>query len=121
MRILLGLLLLPATVLLLSTNVTLSAVVSPNSIGSVSAFTGTSAVVRKDQKLSTQPRLPIQQMDNVQTGNGRVEITFVDNSNVKVTEHSKLVIDDFVFSGNPNTSKMALNFASRCVKNSALD
>jgi hypothetical protein len=112
----LALLLLPATVLLLSTNVTLSAVVSPNSIGSVSAFTGTSAVVRKDQKLSTQSRLPIQQMDNVQTGNGRVEITFVDNSNVKVTEHSKLVIDDFVFSGNPNTSKMALNFASGTIR-----
>ena len=51
-------------------------------------------------------------MDRVQTGNGRVEITFVDNTNVKVTEHSKLVIDDFVYSGKPSTSKMALRFAS---------
>ena len=51
-------------------------------------------------------------MDRVQTGNGRVEITFVDNTNVKVTEHSKLIIDDFVYSGKPSTSKMALRFAS---------
>jgi hypothetical protein len=51
-------------------------------------------------------------MDRVQTGNGRVEITFVDDSTVKVTEHSKLVIDDFVYSGKPSTSRMALKFAS---------
>ena len=48
----------------------------------------------------------------MQTGNGRVEITFVDDSTVKVTEHSKLVIDDFVYSGRPSTSRMALKFAS---------
>lgn len=48
----------------------------------------------------------------MQTGNGRVEITFIDDSTVKVTEHSKLVIDDFVYSGKPSTSRMALKFAS---------
>jgi len=51
-------------------------------------------------------------MDRVQTGNGRVEITFVDDSTVRVTEHSRLVIDDFVYSGRPSTSRMALRFAS---------
>jgi hypothetical protein len=51
-------------------------------------------------------------LDRIQTGNGRVEITFVDDSTVKVTEHSKLVIDDFVYSGKPSTSRMALKFAS---------
>lgn len=55
-------------------------------------------------------------MDRVQTGNGRVEIKFVDDSTVKVTEHSKLVIDDFVYSGKPSTSKMALKFASGTVR-----
>jgi hypothetical protein len=55
-------------------------------------------------------------MDRVQTGNGRVEIKFIDDSTVKVTEHSKLVIDDFVYSGRPSTSKMALKFASGTVR-----
>jgi hypothetical protein len=55
-------------------------------------------------------------MDRVQTGNGRVEIKFIDDSTVKVTEHSKLVIDDFVYSGKPSTSKMALKFASGTVR-----
>ncbi len=55
-------------------------------------------------------------MRRVQTGNGRVEITFVDDSTVKVTEQSKLVIDDFVYSGKPSTSRMALKFASGTVR-----
>lgn len=55
-------------------------------------------------------------MDTIRTGNGRVRITFVDKTTVNVTEQSKLVIDDFVYSGNPSTSKMALKFASGTVR-----
>lgn len=86
------------------------------SIGQISDLKGSSEVVRKNAKFDGKLALPIEQMDNVQTGNGRVEIKFVDDSNVKITEHSKLVIDDFVFSGNPATSKMALKFASGTVR-----
>lgn len=68
--------------------------------------------MKKTTKVATRPQLPIAKLDRVQTGNGRVEITFIDNSIVKVTEHSKLVIDDFVYSGRPSTSRMALKFAS---------
>ncbi len=68
--------------------------------------------MKKTTKVPIRPQLPIAKLDRVQTGNGRVEITFVDDSTVKVTEHSKLVIDDFVYSGRPSTSRMALKFAS---------
>ena len=83
-----------------------------NNIGSVTQVRGTSEVVKRTAKVPTRPQLPIAKMDRVQTGNGRVEIKFVDDSTVKVTEHSKLVIDDFVYSGKPSTSRMALKFAS---------
>lgn len=68
--------------------------------------------MKKSTKVPTRPQLPIDKMDRIQTGNGRVEVKFVDDSTVKVTEHSKLVIDDFVYSGKPSTSRMALRFAS---------
>lgn len=68
--------------------------------------------MKKTTKVPIRPQLPIAKLDRVQTGNGRVEITFIDDSTVKVTEHSKLVIDDFVYSGKPSTSRMALKFAS---------
>jgi hypothetical protein len=81
-------------------------------IGKVTQNRGVSEVVKKTTKVPTRPQLPIAKLDRVQTGNGRVEITFIDDSTVKVTEHSKLVIDDFVYSGKPSTSRMALKFAA---------
>ena len=91
--------------------------VAASSIGKISDLKGNSEVVRKTVKLNGQLSLPIEQLDNVQTGNGRVEIQFVDDSTVKVTEHSKLVIDDFVYSpGKPSSGKMTLKFASGTVR-----
>lgn len=73
-------------------------------------------MVRKAKPIATAPRLPIQSMDTVRTGAGRVKIVFVDQSTVSVTEQSKLVIDSFVYDANPKKSKMALKFASGTVR-----
>jgi len=89
-----------------------NAIAATANIGSVTELRGPSEVVRKTQKIPTQPRLPVQKMDNVRTGNGRIEITFVDNTKVKLTEQSKLVIDDFVYDGDASKGKMNLRFAS---------
>lgn len=82
------------------------------SIGQISDFKGSGEVVRNKDKFVGKLSLPIEQMDNVQTGNGRIEIKFVDDSTVKLTEQSKLVIDEFVYDGKPSNSKMALKFAA---------
>jgi len=37
-------------------------------------------------------------------------ITFLDDSKVKLTEHSKLTIDEYIFDPNPSKSKMAITF-----------
>ena len=50
--------------------------------------------------------------DSVQTGNGRMAIQFLDSSVLKLTEHSKIVIDEFVYDPDPNKSKLALKMAS---------
>lgn len=73
-------------------------------------------MVRRAKPMPTAPRLPIQSMDTVRTGAGRVKIVFVDQSTVSVTEQSKLVIDSFVYDPNPKRSKMALKFASGTVR-----
>jgi hypothetical protein len=94
----------------------LSSATAAASIGKIDQVKGNGEVVRRASKVPAQLNTGIEKMDNVQTGNGRLEIKFVDNSVVKITEHSKLVIDDFVYSGNPSTSKMALKFASGTVR-----
>ncbi len=83
-------------------------------IGSISELRGNGEVVRQGStdKLLAEMALDIFSYDDVRTGNGRIAIKFLDSSVVRLTEHSKIVIDDFVYDPDPNKSKLALNMAS---------
>ena len=83
-------------------------------IGSISELRGNGEVVRQGttDKLLAELALGIASYDDVRTGNGRMAIEFLDSSVVRLTEHSKIVIDDFVYDPDPNKSKLALNMAS---------
>jgi len=97
--------------LLLFTNST----VSSNEIGEISELKGIGEITRQDSTESFVATLTsdIFSFDDVRTGNGRMAIQFLDSSVLKLTEHSKVVIDDFIYSaGNPDTSKLVLNMAS---------
>ena len=80
-------------------------------IGSITELRGQGAVIRDDTLPATLEQ-DIQQMDDVRTANGRLGITFIDDSQVRLTEHSKLIIDEVIFDPNPNKSKMNMQFAS---------
>jgi penicillin-binding protein-related factor A (putative recombinase) len=96
--------------LLLSTNVHAA-------IGKITEDKGSAEVERQKSKLSAQPGLGIESMDRVETANGIVGITFQDNTQVRVTEHSKLLIDDFVYDPNKKgAGKLALNVAMGTVR-----
>ena len=80
-------------------------------IGEITELKGNGAVIRDD----TFPAFleqDIKTMDDVRTANGRLGITFIDDSQVRLTEHSKLIIDEVIFDPDPNKSRMAMNFAS---------
>ena len=80
-------------------------------IGDVSELTGNAQVLR-DKPYVAELDFNIQQNDNVETSNGRIAIKFLDDSTVKLTEHSQLTIDEYIYDPNPSNSKLALNFAS---------
>jgi hypothetical protein len=54
--------------------------------------------------------------DAIRTGQGKVGITFEDQTKVQVNENSKLVIDDFVYDPNKKAGKIALNMALGTVR-----
>ena len=68
----------------------------PADIGKVSELNGNAQIIRDDAYGVTMA-FPVQQMDDVRTAAGRVGITFVDDSVVRLTEHSKLVITEYIF------------------------
>lgn len=66
-------------------------------IGSVVELTGIAVIKRGKDTISVAKGTPVETNDKVETKNGVVNIKFKDNTSVKVTENSALVIDDFVY------------------------
>jgi hypothetical protein len=79
-------------------------------IGDISELSGSASVVR-DIPYDASIDFVIQNNDEAITNNGRMAITFLDDSQVKLTEHSQLVIDEYIYDPDPSKSKMALTFA----------
>ena len=79
-------------------------------IGDISELTGSAQVVR-EKPINAKLKLGIQTNDEAITTNGRMAIKFLDDSVVKLTEHSQLLIDEYIYDPNPSKSKMALTFA----------
>jgi hypothetical protein len=98
------------SLILLSTNVFAA-------IGKVTEEKGKAEIVRKKDSLSAKINSGVESMDTVQTGNGVVGITFSDDTKVRVTEHSRLVIDDFVYDPKAkNSGKLAMKVAMGTVR-----
>jgi cold shock CspA family protein len=83
------------------------------SIGNVDQIEGNGVIDRKDgdKDIFIKQELEIEQFDTVKTGNGKVGILFIDDTRVDVTQHSKLIIDEFVY--DPNTKKGKLNLSAK--------
>jgi len=79
-------------------------------IGDISELSGSASVVR-DIPYNASLDFVIQTNDEAITNNGRMAITFLDDSQVKLTEHSQLLIDEYIYDPDPSKSKMALTFA----------
>lgn len=80
-------------------------------VGSISELNGQAEIVR-DKQFEAAVDLDIKQNDEAITKNGRMAITFLDDSVVKLTEFSQLLIDEYIYDPDPSKSKMALTFAS---------
>ena len=88
--------------------------ISASEIGGISEIRGNGEITRVDssEALTAELNSDIFSYDDVRTGKGRLAIQFLDDSVVKLTEHSKLIIDEYIFDPDPSKSKMALNMAS---------
>ena len=84
-------------------------------IGDISELNGNAQVVR-DKPLDATLQFAIQSNDEAVTTNGRMSITFLDDSKVSLTEHSQLLIDEYIYDPDPSKSKMALTFALGTVR-----
>ena len=78
-------------------------------IGDISELNGSAQIVR-DKPYEADLKFSIQSNDEAITTNGRMAITFLDDSKVSLTEYSQLIIDEYIYDPDPSKAKMALTF-----------
>jgi len=86
-------------------------------IGSVVDLSGTAVIKRGKEVITIAKGTGVETNDKVETKNGVVNIKFKDDTTVKVTENSSLVIDDFVYDPkNAAGGKLSLKAAAGTVR-----
>jgi hypothetical protein len=68
-------------------------------------------IVRAKKSVSSSVNTAVEMNDTVVTARSRAQLTFEDNTTVKISEQSKLLIDDFVYDPNRGTGRLALKVA----------
>ena len=80
-------------------------------VGRVTEQTGPMEIVRAKKSVSSSVNTAVEMNDTVVTARSRAQLTFEDNTTVKISEQSKLLIDDFVYDANRGTGRLALKVA----------
>ena len=102
--------LLPATVLIITLLLS-SPINSWAAVGRVTEQTGPTEIIRDKKSISSKVNTSVEMNDAVSTAKAKAELTFEDATKVKLTEHSKMIIDDFVYDPKKGSGKLAINMA----------
>ena len=93
------------------TSLLFSSTIYANQIGDIIEQTGLAALTRNQQSIDAYVDQEILLYDLLNTGNGRLAIEFLDKSSLRLTEHSRVLIDEVIYDPDPNKSKMVMRFA----------
>jgi len=77
-------------------------------VGRVTEQTGPTEIIRNKKSVSSNVNSAVEMNDTVVTARAKAQLTFDDNTTVKITEQSKLVIDDFVYDPKKGSGKLAM-------------
>jgi len=93
---------------------TIVPIISHSAIGTISDQKHDPASIkRKNLTLEGIMGTNVEMLDTLRTGQGTLEITFEDFTQVQMTESAKLIIDDFVYDPkNADASKLSIKIAS---------
>ena len=102
--------LLPATVLITTLSL-LSPINSFAGVGKVTEQTGPTEILRNKKSIPSSLNTGVEMNDAISTAKAKAELTFEDKTTVKLTEHSKIIIDDFVYDPKKGTGKLGIQMA----------
>ena len=66
-------------------------------IGEITSVNGSGAIERGEDAIEAEKGTGIDMLDTAVTANANMRINFIDDTVVDITQHSRLLIDDFVY------------------------
>lgn len=94
----------------------LSPTISSADVGKVTEISGLTEIKRQSNTIAGSLQFSVEMNDVITTANSKTGITFKDDTRVQITEHSKLVIDNFVYDDNRKTGKLGIKMALGTIK-----
>src|SRR5210317_211311 len=76
--------------------------------GDIGSIKGSGVLERGKDVIQGNTGVSVQTMDTAVTARGRMQIDFIDDTRVDITEHSRLVIDEFVYDPNTNVGSLSI-------------
>tara|TARA_B100001057_G_scaffold482520_1_gene558002 strand:- start:5159 stop:6304 length:1146 start_codon:yes stop_codon:yes gene_type:complete len=76
--------------------------------GAIGKIKGSGVLERNGAVVTGDTGVGVKSMDTAVTANGQMQIDFVDETRVDITEHSRLLIDEFVYDPGNNVGKLGL-------------
>ena len=91
----------------------LSSTVYANEIGDITEHKGSGGITREGESFTTELGLGVQQMDAIETAKGRIKLTFLDDTVLRLVEHTEVVLTKYYFDpDNKKNSSLSMKFVS---------
>ena len=99
---------------ILATSLLVSSLAFADNIGDITEHKGSGGIVRASGEiLATDLGVDVMQMDAIETAKGRIKLTFLDDTVLRLVEHTEVVLTKYYFDpNNPSQNSMSMNFVS---------
>ena len=88
---------------ILATSLLVSSFAFADNIGDITEHKGSGGITREGESFTTELGLGVQQMDAIETAKGRIKLTFLDDTVLRLVEHTEVVLTKYYF--DPNNTK----------------
>ena len=90
-----------------------SSFVLADNVGDITEHKGSGGITRQSDSFPATLGLGVEMQDHVVTANGRIKMTFLDDTVLRLTEHTEVTIDEYYYDPNQSSSsRMTMNFVS---------
>ena len=98
---------------ILATSLLVSSLAFADNIGDITEHKGSGGITRDGESFTTELGLDVMQMDAISTVKGRMKLTFLDDTVLRLIEHTDVVLTTYYFDpDNPKNNSMSMNFVS---------